>query len=227
MEILQIHQVFSTNICLLTLFWFQCVESMRSALPRYTGNNSISGSVIPLPVLHRPVCACEDGYEGNPYDRCTKVMMMMMIMIIITLTLILQNIHPWVWELEHFNCWPVAKSHKTWISTSNNPDFRCPPELAWGSERNNYLDGLGIAEYQEQIEIFAGALSVILSIRLDAKRDKLNVTSVTSPGLSQSLTQWSWSWVINQLLSRQVDLLNKLNSHNIPVLESVSCIWRW
>ena len=23
--------------------------------------------------LHRPVCACEDGYEGNPYDKCTKV----------------------------------------------------------------------------------------------------------------------------------------------------------
>lgn len=23
--------------------------------------------------LHRPVCACEDGYEGNPYDRCTKM----------------------------------------------------------------------------------------------------------------------------------------------------------
>lgn len=23
--------------------------------------------------LHRPVCACEDGYEGNPYDKCTKM----------------------------------------------------------------------------------------------------------------------------------------------------------
>jgi len=23
--------------------------------------------------LHRPVCACEDGFEGNPYDKCTKM----------------------------------------------------------------------------------------------------------------------------------------------------------
>ena len=23
--------------------------------------------------LHRPVCSCEDGFEGNAYDKCTKV----------------------------------------------------------------------------------------------------------------------------------------------------------
>ena len=23
--------------------------------------------------LHRPVCSCPDGFEGNAYDKCTKV----------------------------------------------------------------------------------------------------------------------------------------------------------
>ena len=36
--------------------------------------------------VHRPVCACEDGYEGNPYDKCTKV----------SLKLFINEVYNWI-----------------------------------------------------------------------------------------------------------------------------------
>ena len=65
-----IKRVISSEFCIIlkTLDYkvdFRCVSACSLAV---CGDNALCSAA-----LHRPVCACQDGYEGNPYDKCTKV----------------------------------------------------------------------------------------------------------------------------------------------------------
>ena len=59
----------------------RCVNACSTNCRKFTIEKNILIKIISVcgahalctAALHRPVCACEDGYEGNPYDRCTKV----------------------------------------------------------------------------------------------------------------------------------------------------------